>query len=51
MTLPRFRRVVRASLLALLPLCLLLIAQAQGAKKTAAEIPVADADADHVQER
>src|SRR5260370_8691450 len=51
MTLPKFRRVVHASLLALLPLCLLLIAQAQGARKTAAEIPAADADADHVQER
>src|SRR5260370_6142347 len=51
MTLPKFRRVVHASLLALLPLCLLLIAQAQGARKTAPEIPIADADADHVQER
>src|SRR5260370_41801356 len=51
MTLPKFRRVVHASLLALLPLCLLLMAQAQGAKMTAAEIPVANADADHVQER
>src|SRR5258708_10026367 len=51
MTLPRFRRVVHASLLALLPLCLLLIAQAQGARKTAADVPIADADADHVQER
>src|SRR5882672_1071055 len=51
MTLPRFRRVVRASLLTFLPFCLLSIAQAQGAKKTAPEIPISDADADHVQER
>src|SRR5437588_1314635 len=51
MTVPRFRRVVHASLLAFLPLCLLLMAQAQGARKTAAEIPATDADADHVQER
>src|SRR6266478_3736895 len=51
MTLPRFRRVVRASLLALLPFCLLSIAQAQGAKMTLPETPIADADADHVQER
>jgi hypothetical protein len=51
MTLPRFRRVVRASLLALLPFSLLSIGHAQGAKKTAPETPIADADADHVQER
>src|SRR6266446_160772 len=51
MTLPRFCRVVRASLLALLPFCLLSIAQAQGAKMTLPETPIADADADHVQER
>src|SRR5580698_7608230 len=46
-----FCRVVRASLLAVLPFSLLSIAQAQGAKKTAAEAPIADADADHMQER
>jgi hypothetical protein len=51
MTPLRFRRIVRASLLALLPFCLLSVAQAQGAKKTSPEIPIADADADHVQER
>ena len=48
---PRFRRFVRTSLLALLPFCLLSIVQAQGAKKTSPETPIADADADHVQER
>jgi len=51
MTLPRFCRVVRASLLSLLPFCLLSIAQAQGAKKTAPQAPVADPDSEHVQER
>ena len=39
MILPRFRRVVRASLLAFLPFSLLSIAHAQGAKKTAPETP------------
>jgi hypothetical protein len=48
---PGFCRVVRASLLAVLPFSLLSIAQAQGAKKTAADAPIADADADHMQER
>jgi hypothetical protein len=51
MTLLRFRLAVRASLPALLPFCLLLTTQAQGAKKTAPETPVADADGDHEQER
>jgi hypothetical protein len=51
MTLPRFRRAVRASLLALLLSCLLSFARAQGARPTAPETPVADANADHVQER
>jgi hypothetical protein len=51
MTFPRFCRVVRASLLAVLPFLLFSIAHAQGAKKTAPESPIADADADHVQER
>src|SRR5580700_8510820 len=48
---PGFCRVVRASLLAVLPFSLLSIAQTQGAKKTAADAPIADADADHMQER
>src|SRR5258705_5543993 len=51
MPLPRFCRAVRASLLALLPFCLLLIAEAQGARQTLPETPISDADADHVQER
>jgi hypothetical protein len=51
MTLPRFCRAVRAALLALLPFSLLFIAHAQGAKKTAPETHITDADADHEQER
>ena len=51
MPLPRFCPAVRASLFALLPFCLLLIAGAQGARQTLPETPIADADADHVQER
>src|ERR1700683_4009036 len=51
MAFPGFCRVVRASLLALLPFSLFSIAQAQGAKKAAPETPIADADADHVQQR
>ena len=51
MTLPRFSRAVRTSLLALLPFFLLSIAHAQGAKKTAPETPIADADADHEEQR
>jgi hypothetical protein len=51
MTLPSFRRIVRSSLLTLLPFCLLSLSPAQGAKKTVPETPVADADTDHVQER
>src|SRR5271163_1610770 len=46
-----FCRVVRASLLAVSLISLFSIAQAQGAKKTAPEAPIADADADHVEER
>jgi hypothetical protein len=49
MTLPRFCRTVRASLFALFSLAS--IAHAQGAKKTAPETPVADAEADHEQQR
>jgi len=51
MSLPRFRRLVRAALLAFLPISLISVAQAQGARKTAPETPIADADSDHVQER
>src|SRR5580700_9479488 len=51
MTLTSFRRAVRASLLTLLPFSLFSVAQAQGARKTASETPIADADADHVQQR
>jgi len=51
MIFPEFRCAVRASLLALLPFSLLSVAQAQGARKTAREAPIADADADHVEER
>ena len=51
MTFPRFCRAVRASLLALLSFSLLSVAHAQGSKKTAPEAPIADADADHVQQR
>jgi hypothetical protein len=51
MTLPRFRRAVRASLLVVLPFSLLSIARAQGAKKTVPETPIADADSDHEKER
>src|ERR1700678_2150349 len=45
------RRFCRASLLALLPFLLLLVAHAQGAKKTTAENRVADAAADPKQPR
>ncbi len=48
---PTLCRALRASLLALLSFSSLFIAHAQGSKKTAAETPTADADADHVQER
>ena len=51
MTFPGFRRVVRASLLALLPFYLVSGAQAQGARKTVPERPIAGADRDHVEER
>ncbi|MGC2609818.1 MAG: sialidase family protein, partial [Candidatus Sulfotelmatobacter sp.] len=51
MTFPRFCRVVHISLFALLPFPLFSTAHAQGAKKTAPGAPVADADADHVQQR
>src|SRR5271170_4237183 len=48
---PGFCRVVRVSLLAVLPFSLFSIALAQGARKTAPEAPIADPDADHLQER
>ncbi|MGD0567127.1 MAG: hypothetical protein ABSA78_01880 [Candidatus Sulfotelmatobacter sp.] len=51
MTLLRFCREVRASLPALLLISSIGIAQAQGAKKTTPGEPVADADADHVEQR
>lgn len=51
MTLLWFQRVVRASLLALSLLSLPSVAHAQGAKKTTPEAPVADADADHEEQR
>ncbi len=51
MTFPGFGRVVRASLLAVLPFSLFPIALAQGAKKTTPDAPITDADADHEQER
>jgi hypothetical protein len=51
MIIPRFHRLVRPSLLALLLFSFASFAQAQGAKKTTPEAPIADADADHVQER
>ena len=51
MTFSRFCRAVRASLLALLPFSLLCIARAQGVRKTTSETSVADADADHEEQR
>ncbi len=51
MTCPGFGRVLRASLLALLPFSLPMIAQAQGAKITKTETPGSEADADHEKER
>ncbi len=51
MTFPGFAACVRASLLRFLILSLLSIAHAQGAKKTAAETPIADADADQCKQR
>jgi len=51
MTLRRFRRGLRALLVGLLPILLLVIAQAQGAKKPVAATPIAAADTDHVKER
>ncbi len=51
MTLSKFRLVPRASLLALSLFSLLSIAHAQGAKKTSPETPIADADADHEEQR
>jgi hypothetical protein len=47
----RFCRIVRVSLLAFSAICLVAVAQAQGARKTEPATPIADADADHVQER
>jgi len=46
-----FCRVARTSLPALLSICLVTMAQAQGARKIAPTTPIADTDADHVQER
>jgi hypothetical protein len=51
MTLAWFCRAVRASLFALPLFSLASIAHAQGAKKTAPKTPVANADADHEQQR
>src|ERR1700732_3609083 len=51
MSLPMFRRIVRVFPLPLLPLLLISAAHAQGARKTTSEPSIADADADHVQER
>ncbi|MGA9543530.1 MAG: sialidase family protein, partial [Candidatus Sulfotelmatobacter sp.] len=51
MTFPGFGRVVRASLLAVLPFSSFPVALAQGAKKTAPDAPITDADADHEQKR
>jgi len=51
MTFRRFRRGLRALLFGLLPILLLVTAQAQGAKKPQAATPVAGADTDHVKER
>src|ERR1700693_2586564 len=51
MIITRFRYEVRLFLLVLSTLLLASVAQAQGAKRTAPETPIADADADHVQER
>jgi hypothetical protein len=51
MTLPEFSRAVRVLVVALLLFFSLSMAQAQGAKQTLPETPIADGDADHVQER
>src|SRR5580704_6201751 len=51
MTLPRFGRVVRASLLALLLFSSLSITSAQSAKKDAPETSISDPDTDHVKQR
>jgi hypothetical protein len=51
MTFPRFCGTVRIFVLAVLPLALLATALSQGAKKTVPALPVADADADHLEER
>jgi hypothetical protein len=51
MTLPVLRRVARVSLLMLWPLFWLLTVHAQSAQEISPEAPIADADADHVQER
>ena len=44
-------RVVRVVIFALLPFSLALVLQAQGAKKTTPEAPIADADRDHEKQR
>jgi hypothetical protein len=46
-----FHRVVRVCLLGLLPFSPISVAHAQGARRTTRQTPIADADADHVQER
>src|ERR1700693_4628674 len=51
LTLVMFHRVVRVCLLGLLPFSPISVAHAQGARRTTRQTPIADADADHVQER
>ena len=51
MILPEFSRAVRVLIAALLLFFSLSMAQAQGAKQTLPEKPIADGDADHVEER
>ena len=51
MTFPRFCSTVRIFVLAVLPLALLATALSQGAKKTVPALPVATADADHLEGR
>src|ERR1022692_3070288 len=46
-----FSRAVRVVIFALLPFSLPLLAQAQGAKKSTPETPIADADGDHEEQR
>lgn len=51
MSSPRFRQVLRISLIVILPFALLTIALAQGAKKTSSGAPIRDTDADHEEKR